>query len=171
MGYYHERPDAVSDEDALFRVIAMLAEDGVAVVAAAGNGSTTEHFWPAALSQNPNRAIPVAAVGALNPTGKAAATFSNTGEWVTHWHPGVAVVSTMPTTLEGSLRGDLAVPAGHGSPARETPDPDCYATGFGVWSGTSFAAPCCAGGISQLLATKACGSVAEAVTKALGGAP
>ena len=58
----------------------------------------------------------------------------------------------MPVTLQGSLRGEVAVGAVGTDPARGTPDPDGYGTGFGVWSGTSFSCPCCVGKVAAVLA-------------------
>ena len=153
MGYYHERPHTVVDEGALFHVLSALAGDGIAVIAAAGNGGTTEPFWPAALAEHQvPHSVPITSVGATNPVDGSVAVFSNTGGWVSTYQPGVAVVSTMPVTLQGSLRGDVAVAAVPGDPARGTPDPDGYGTGFGVWSGTSFSCPCCVGKVGTVLA-------------------
>jgi hypothetical protein len=45
----------------------------------------------------------------------------------------------------------MAVPAAT-NPARGTPDTDDYACGFGIWSGSSFAAPACAGQVAARLA-------------------
>jgi serine protease len=64
---------------------------------------------------------------------------------------GVATVSTMPVTVEGSLRGGVNVPKEDGSPERGTPDPDDYSSGFGIWSGSSFASPACAGDMAHLM--------------------
>jgi hypothetical protein len=152
MGYYHESPHTVVAEGALFDVLGALAADGVAVIAAAGNGGTTERFWPAALAETTPPGVPMTSVGATNPVDGSVAIFSNTGTWVSTYTQGVAVVSTMPVTLQGSLRGDLAVGVIGADPARGTPDPDGYGTGFGVWSGTSFSCPCCVGKVGAVLA-------------------
>ena len=126
LGYYHETPQTVVEEGALFDVLRTLAADGVAVIAAAGNGGTTEHFWPAALAESTPEGVPFTSVGATNPADGSVAIFSNTRPWVSTYSAGVAVVSTMPVTLQGSLRGDIAVPATASDPARGTPDPDRY---------------------------------------------
>ena len=139
---------------ALFGILKQLADEGIAIIAAAGNGGTTECFWPAAMATDRNLLVRVTSVGATNPTGGRVAVFSNAGPWVSTYECGVAVVGTMPTTLEGSARGDVAVAAGPHR-ARSTPDPDCYGTGFGVWSGTSFSAPCAAGRVASLLSREA----------------
>jgi len=152
LGYYHETPQSVDEEGALFDVLRTLAADGVAVIAAAGNGGTTERFWPAALAETTPAGVPFTSVGATNPADASVAVFSNTGSWVSTYSAGVAVVSTMPVTLEGSLRSDVAVAATGSDPARATPDPDSYPSGFGVWSGTSFSCPCCVGEVAAVLA-------------------
>ena len=158
LGYYHETPGAVDDEAGLFAALRQLQRDGVCVVAAAGNGATTLEFWPAALATRPlsddgQRAAgaPLVSVGASNPADGTVAPFSNTGRWVLTYRPGVAVVSTMPTGLNGSLRGGLFVDARGSNRKRGTPDPDDYSSGFGVWSGSSFAAPACAGQVAHAL--------------------
>jgi len=165
-GYYHETPGSVDDEAGLFAALRALQREGVCIVAAAGNGATTLRFWPAALSPlpvtddtgAPVTAAPLVSVGATNPADPAAidratvAAFSNTGPWVRAYRCGVAVVSTMPTTLDSSLRPDLHVGARPGIPPRGTPDPDDYACGFGVWSGSSFSAPAYAGQVAAALA-------------------
>jgi len=180
-GYYHETPGSVDDEAGLFAALRALQRDGVCIVAAAGNGATTLPFWPAALSplpvtddtRAPVMAAPLVSVGATNPGDPTAidqatvAAFSNTGPWVRVYRCGVAVVSTMPTTLNSSQRPDLHVDARPGIPARGTPDPDDYACGFGVWSGSSFSAPAFAGQVAAALAgmtaeADAAGRVAQA---------
>ena len=118
LGYYHETPQSVERESALFALIRALGEAGVSVVAAAGNGATTQPFWPAALADVPGRGVPVVSVGASNPPGAAVSLFSNTGPWVSCYRPGVAVVSTMPTTFDSSLRGSVFVPRGNQSRPR-----------------------------------------------------
>ena len=152
LGYYHETPGAVEDEAGLFGVLRLLQAAHVTIVAAAGNGATTTPFWPAALAaRHPGTGhARLVSVGAWNPTERTVALFSNTGPWVSTYRCGVAVVSTMPTTFDGSLRGAVHVPAGD-LPARGTPDPDDYACGFGVWNGSSFSAPAFAGQLAHAL--------------------
>ena len=86
---------------------------------------------------------PLVSVGALNPDGSVA-LFSNSGSWVSCYSPGAALVSTLPVVDSRPAR---AVGTGFAPPAdrpvaswRATIDPDNF-TGFGTWSGTSFAAP------------------------------
>jgi subtilisin family serine protease len=177
LGYYHETPGAVEDEAGLFAALRALQREGVAIVAAAGNGATTLPFWPAALAERDlDDCVPLTSVGALNPNDGTVAAFSNTGSWVRTYRCGVSVVSTMPVNFDGSLRGGLYVEAHDGVPARGTPDPDDYSTGFGVWSGSSFASPACAGHVAGLLSTlTATGSesrvkaVTEVVRSVFGG--
>ena len=45
-------------------------------------------------------------------------------------------MSTLPTTFNGSGQSPVRTADG-----REAVDPDDYSSGFGIWSGTSFAAP------------------------------
>jgi subtilisin family serine protease len=156
LGFYHETPGAVEDEAGLFKAIRALQKEGVCIVAAAGNGATTLPFWPAALAagdtpDSGHGRVPVVSVGARNPNDGTIAAFSNTGEWVRTYRCGVAVVSTMPVTFEGSLRGGFDVAARQGRPARGTPDPDDYSSGFGIWNGSSFAAPACAGDVAHMM--------------------
>ena len=80
--------------------------------------------------------------------------FSNSGDWVACHCPGAALVSTMPLVDSGQRSG---VDTGFNPPGerqvgswRATVDPDSF-TGFGTWSGTSFAAPVAAGAVAQAL--------------------
>jgi hypothetical protein len=59
------------------------------------------------------------------------------------------VVSTLPTTFDGSTQPDIVTPDGG-----ESVDRDDFTGGFGVWSGTSFAAPVLAGEIAANLHTQ-----------------
>jgi subtilisin family serine protease len=129
----------------------------VAVVAAAGNYSTSRRFYPAAFSLVPSP-VPVISVGALNPNGSKA-LFSDGGRWVSAWASGASVVSVFPTDVNGSLDPQATVrarAAGAGLPAaRAALDPDDYSGGFAVWSGTSFSAPLLAAHIFSALLTNA----------------
>jgi hypothetical protein len=62
----------------------------------------------------------------------------------------------MPTTFQGGLQATAATQA-FGRP-RATIDPDDYSSGFGVWSGTSFAAPLLAGQLAAALMEADCAS-------------
>jgi hypothetical protein len=182
MGYYHETAGTFDDEGALVSALRALSSTGVAVVAAAGNGSSDVEFFPAAFATGAFD-VPVVSVGANNPgglnkSGPTVSVYSNTGAWVTSYRCGTAVVSTMPTTFDGSIRSVLNVP-GSTNPTRGSIDLDDYSGGFGQWSGTSFAAPALAGDIAAYLAGEECDRNAsarteragKAVAQAVGGQP
>jgi hypothetical protein len=148
LGYFDESAADVTFSSGLWQVIQLLLELGVAVVAAAGNYSTSRPFYPAAFSLEPGPG-PVVGVGALNPD-LSRALFSNGGRWVWAWAAGAAVVSTFPDDINGSRTPEVRVPPhpanglppGSPLPAdRAALDPDNYRGGFATWSGTSFAAP------------------------------
>ena len=151
LGYYHERPEDVLYSSALSGTLKSFGELGVCVVAAAGNDHTSTPMFPAGLaskvsgSDQERSAVPLVSVGALNPSGTVA-IFSNAGDWVSCHRPGANVVSTLPTSFDGSQQPAVATKDG-----RESIDPDDYASGFGIWSGTSFAAPVLAGEIAAHL--------------------
>ena len=84
--------------------------------------------------------------------------------------PGAKVLSTMPA-FEGGLE-PIARTTAYGL-VRESIDPDDFTGGFGVWSGTSFAAPFVAGRLASTLAGKlpadgASDTQAERVARAWG---
>jgi subtilisin family serine protease len=93
--------------------------------------------------------VPLISVGALNPDLRTIALFSNEGDWVTCHRQGAALVSTMPTTFNGSLQ-PLAKVRIPGLGVRQNIDPDNFHGGFATWSGTSFSAPILAGQAAQL---------------------
>jgi subtilisin family serine protease len=95
--------------------------------------------------------VPVSTVGALNPDGTIA-LFSNDGPWVKYLRPGAALVSTFPETYNGSAEPTYSVRSKRRE-IRSSLDPDDFISGFGVWSGTSFAAPVLAGEVASALAT------------------
>ena len=105
----------------------------------------------------PADSVPLVSVGALNPDGSVA-LFSNGGPWVACHGPGAALVSTLPEVDVGTaIRGR---PQRRSEPARSatwraTIDPDSF-TGFGSWSGTSFAAPVMAASAAQALLEPSC---------------
>jgi subtilisin family serine protease len=179
LGYYHETPGAFDDEPAFVAVLRALAGTGVAITAAAGNGGTDHPFYPAAFALADDFDVPLTSVGAQNPDGRTVAVFSNTGVWVRAYRRGTAVVSTMPVTFDGSLRGTLyhhPTP----NPPRGASKPDHYCGGFGLWSGTSFSAPALAGEVAaHLVAARAekelqdpgarCKRLAEVVAEVVGG--
>ncbi|GAB3580766.1 S8/S53 family peptidase [Calidifontibacter terrae] len=146
MGYYHEQSDDPAAAPALRRLLEAYRDAGVIVVAGVGNDAIERPFFPAAFGVGD--AVPaVLSVGASNPGGATVALFSNGGDWVRFHRPGAAVVSTMPVTVDAGGEASTAA-----SDRRATLDPDSYACGFGVWSGTSFAAPALAAEAAQQLA-------------------
>jgi subtilisin family serine protease len=161
LGYFDESAADVTFSSGLWKVIKVLLGMGVAVVAAAGNFSTSRKFFPAAFTEDltTEDPVPLIGVGALNPNGSKA-LFSDGGQWITAWAAGAAVVSTFPTDINGSrcpeirLRAHPAnvLPPGVSLPAeREALDPDDYQGGFAAWSGTSFSAPLVAAHLARSL--------------------
>ncbi|MEP7178730.1 MAG: S8/S53 family peptidase [Pseudonocardiales bacterium] len=157
LGYYHEQPDDITFDPQLLSPLRALSRSGVAVVASAGNDSTGRPAYPAAFTPYPGgqipafdaNCVPLISVGALNPDGTIA-LFSNAGPWVACHRPGAALVSTFPVTFNASAESSYrAFVPGEGW--RETIDPDDFRSGFGTWSGTSFAAPVLAGELAQCL--------------------
>jgi len=155
-GFYHEQPDDVASSSDLAAALQTLGRLGVAVVAPAGNDATDRPMYPAAFtpwdggvisSFEPN-VVPLISVGATNPNGEIAA-FSNAGEWVACHRPGALVLSTLP--LSGA-----DAPSRIG---RAEVDPTDFSGGFGLWSGTSFAAAALAGQLASVIATSDLGSV------------
>ena len=142
--FYHETPDDPSTISEITDLLRRLRDDHrVIVVCSAGNEATDRPTFPAALPGRGDRQI---SVGALNPADQSVALFSNIGDWVDIFAPGVSLVSTVPVTFNGGIQAgtkddkrDLR---------RETLDIDDFRGGFGVWSGTSFAAPVVAGQIA-----------------------
>jgi subtilisin family serine protease len=158
LGYYHEQPDDPDFDPLLRGPIEVLGRYGVAVVVSAGNDATKRPAFPAAFAPYDGspyppdpEVVPVLAVGALNPNGTIA-LFSNDGPWVRYMRRGASLVSTFPTTYNGSRGPEVEVETESG--VRESMDPDDFSSGFGVWSGTSFAAPVLAGELAAALATQ-----------------
>lgn len=155
MGYYHEKPEDMLSDPVFRPLFEEFGRAGVSVVCAAGNDGTMAPLFPAAwspgeASQAFRDVVPMVAVGAANPDGQTEALFSNVGPWVACVRPGVAVVSTMPTTFDAAEQSAIRFETREG--VRASVDMDNFASGFAVWSGTSFAAPCLAGQIARRLA-------------------
>jgi serine protease len=163
LGYYHEEPEDVAFDSPLRQRLDDLRALGVVVVAAAGNDSTSRPFYPAAftpfrdgsvrsvLASGEPDAPPLISVAALNPD-RSVALFSNGGDWVSCYSPGAALVSTLPVVDAGARAATVlgfppATPDTVQPSFRGGIDPDHY-TGFGTWSGTSFAAPVAAGAVA-----------------------
>jgi hypothetical protein len=170
LGYFDESEHDVTFSSGLWKVIRVLLDLGVVVVAAAGNYSTSRKFYPAAFaafgSESPADPVPLISVGALNPNGSKA-VFSDGGHWITAWASGAVVVSTYPVDINASRTPDLRMRAHPANPMppgatargeRESLDPDDYSGGFAVWSGTSFSAPLLAARFIRALLEGAAGS-------------
>jgi hypothetical protein len=160
LGYFDESSADVRYSSGLWQVIEVLLGLGVAVVAAAGNYSTSRRFYPAAFALLPPPGpVPMISVGALNPNGSKA-LFSDDGGWVTAWATGASVVSTYPDDINGRRCPQIRMrahrhheisPEDSLASEREALDPDDYRGGFAVWSGTSFSAPLLAARIARQL--------------------
>jgi subtilisin family serine protease len=166
LGYYHEQVGDAAIDPLLYQPIRALGEMGVMVVVAAGNDATSRPMFPAAFAPYrggyvpaPDPAcVPVVSVGARNPDGTIA-LFSNEGPWVTCLESGAAVVSTFPQKFDASAGAAYGFRGPRGW--RSTIDPDDFRSGFGVWSGTSFAAPVFAGKLARTLVEGTVGSTDE----------
>ncbi|MGV8910265.1 MAG: S8 family serine peptidase, partial [Propionicimonas sp.] len=176
-GCYHED---LADEDADPSVLTAtsfatalrdLGKTGVLVVAGAGNDATARPFVPAAFAGDVGfgkGSLPLVSVGSLNPNPSKVSLFSNSGSWVTTYRHGAAIVSTLPRIQNASSQASMDVAGIDSLPEnkrhdvrtgklpspqdRSTIDLDDYTSGFGVWSGTSFAAPVLAGELAHVLA-------------------
>lgn len=151
MGYYHETPEDKLVDPTFRKLFRLMGKAGCAVVASAGNEATARPLYPAAFGPWRNAKkkpsddhVPIVSVGALNPNGTVA-LFSNTGPWVRTYQRGAAVMSTMPP-FQGGLEPAARTRAF--GLTRESIDLDDFRGGFGLWSGTSFAAPLMAGKIA-----------------------
>ena len=99
LGYYHETPDE-ADDTVLHDLLQDFADEGIVVVACAGNDATRARFFPAAFAVQDREGL--VGVGATNPDDRSVALFSNVGDWVTAHAPGAGIVSTVPVTLSGA---------------------------------------------------------------------
>jgi hypothetical protein len=148
LGYYHEEITDVEFDPFLLAPI----------VTSAGNDATSKPMYPAAfapwskglIAKPDPEEVPISAVGALNPD-LTVALFSNAGPWVRSYRPGVSLLSTLPPF---DASHSPSVELKQGGVIRATVDPDDFRSGFGLWSGTSFAAPILVGEIAQFLNTK-----------------
>ena len=147
--FYHETPgqtDSISEIQDLLR---QLRQKKIVVVCSAGNEATDRPTLPADLPRTDDRHV---SVGALNPAKHSVALFSNIGTWVDVYAPGVSLLSTVPVKFDGGIQAGTRDDK-YGR-RRETLDIDDFRGGFGVWSGTSFAAPVVAGRIAARIAAK-----------------
>jgi subtilisin family serine protease len=154
MGYYHENAADDLLDPILWGILDELGRLGVIVVCSAGNDATDRPSYPAAFAPWSNGKgpihrqrdrVPVVSVGAQNPN-TSDALFSNAGPWVKTYAEGAMVMSTIPPTFQGGLEPLARTEAYQRE--RESVDPDNFASGFALWSGTSFAAPLFAGRVA-----------------------
>ncbi len=96
---------------------------GIAFVAAAGNDSVSDPFWPAAFPW-------CVGVGSMSRDGQRRSWFSNHGSWVDVYAPGEDIVNAYPRLKYKTIATQTV---------RDT------SAGIVTWSGTSFAAPIVAG--------------------------
>ncbi len=175
-GCYHEDlADEDSDPSGLTAtnfatILRDLGKVGILIVAGAGNDATSRPFLPAAFAGSTDTgsgALPLVSVGSLNPNQSKVSLFSNSGTWVTTYRHGAAIVSTLPRkqnassqasadvagidTLPGAEQQGVIAGTAPRPPDRATIDLDDYTSGFGVWSGTSFAAPVLAGQLAHAI--------------------
>jgi subtilisin family serine protease len=173
ISYYHETPADELFDGTLYDILADLSANGTVVVCGAGNDATSRPSFPAAfapwtdgqgpVAERPGE-LPIVSVGALNPNGTDA-IFSNAGPWVRAHEVGAGVVSTFPVAFNGGYQPRQATD--FMGRRRTSLDPDDFSSGFGLWSGTSFAAPLMAGRIAQhLLGNGAPGSTEDDVKRA-----
>jgi subtilisin family serine protease len=161
-GYYLEHPEDDDDYEGVYRGrLRDLRRAGVLVVVSAGNDGSSRKTFPAAWAPPVRRTTdgvvpsdvhdlsldytPLIGVAASNPDGTLA-DFSNDGPWIAAVRPGVNVLSSMPTTFDGSVSGTRSADG-----LRHSVDPDDFTHGFGTWSGTSFSAPYLAGQLAAKL--------------------
>jgi subtilisin family serine protease len=100
--------------------------DGTVLVAAAGNDGADWKFSPAEME-------PVIGVGALGPPGDVRASFSDYGDWVKVYAPGVGLVHAFDSGTYTYMQ----------PPANQTATATFH--GMATWSGTSFSTPIVAG--------------------------
>lgn len=159
--FYHETPERQSVESELYDLLARLRRAGCVVLCSAGNDATDRPAAPASMyhwegadcgvaKEKEADLAPLVTVGALNPSRRTVALFSNVGAWVQTFVCGVSVLSTIPVDFEGGMQSDVR--SDEYGRRRETLDLDDFRSGFAVWSGTSFAAPLVAGRIARQLA-------------------
>ena len=161
LGYYHEATDAGVRYDTAFSdALKALGDQGILVVAAAGNNATTDHSSRRD-SHLPQRHVagwrhPHADQRRSPQSGWRSLTVQQQWRLDRRNSPGAALVSTLPIVDAGQRSGvDLGTGPLNDREVgswRATIDPDSF-TGFGTWSGTSFAAPAAAGAAARRCST------------------
>jgi subtilisin family serine protease len=146
-GFFHETPDDPDTFSEVTRLLDEIRALDCVVVCSAGNEATDRPAFPAALAPHDARHV---SVGALNPAADSVALFSNIGDWVDVYAPGVSILSTLPVSFQGAVQAGMR--DDRLGLRRETLDVDDFRGGFAVWSGTSFAAPVVAGRIAAHMA-------------------
>jgi subtilisin family serine protease len=119
-GYDEHGPIALNAWGAALRE----AHPEIAVIAAAGNDNTADRFYPAASDW-------AYGIGAFDTATNSRAAFSNFGDWVAAYAPGVDLVN--------------AFPSGVYTYGEQNPGTTATFTGRARWSGTSFSTPFVAG--------------------------
>ena len=157
LGYYHEQPEDGAFDALLLGPIGCSAGTAPpwwslpATTPPAGRSiPRRSRRTPAARSRTTRPSCRSRAVGALNPDGTIA-LFSNDGPWVRFLRPGAALVSTMPTTYDALAGADERGRSTRAASGARRSTRTTSAAGFGVWSGTSFAAPVFAGEVAAAL--------------------
>ena len=156
LGYYHESAGDAAFDPLLLAPVRALGALGVAVVVSAGNDATLRPMYPAAFAPHPGGLVPAPRPTRCRwwpwapPTPTARWPCSPTrGPGCRPTGPGAALVSTLPPF--DAARSPSLERGSPGVARRSTIDPDDFSSGFGVWSGTSFASPVLAGEIAQHL--------------------
>jgi subtilisin family serine protease len=136
--------------------IQKVKDNGILLVAAAGNNGGTDKFWPAAHASDRNQDW-VVSVGALREDGKGRACFSNYGDWVQVYAPGERLVNAFDTgryryfdAREPRCIYYGVTPLYQPCTCTDRPDRCEERTfdGMAEWSGTSFATPIVAGRVA-----------------------
>ena len=136
--------------------VQQMAQKNVAVVAAAGNNSSSRPFWPAAYR-------PVLSVGAVESSAEkwTRASYSNYGAWVDATARGSNLQSTFGRGKTKVAQGLTISPT----------DPTIAFNGWAAWDGTSFATPIAAALIARTMTRAGLGSPATAEQQLLATTP
>jgi hypothetical protein len=164
-GRYLDPGRVPSEEDLTRQLLEELGEQGVRVVASAGNQGTDAHVFPAAWAgQDTDDVTAVKSVGALDPDGSAA-HYSNHGDWVIAAAHGTAVVSCLPRFAADPFWPGGDVPDRTYLALHE--DPNLQLSTFARWAGTSFAAAVVSATVAGRLADGVGGELADTDKKSM----